>query len=117
VEVGVDYYVCLMAQLREERDVLGLKSGVVWAVGQTGGLITSAASITACRFAAFLFRPLGSLPQPGFALVVGITINAVLVRPLLVPCGHGLLNLRRESPSRLAAVVTPARIPLAGVAD
>ena len=63
---------------------------MIRAVGQTGGLITSAAAITACSFASFLFSPLGSLRQLGFALVVGITIDALIVRPLLVPCGHWL---------------------------
>ncbi len=47
-------------------------------------------------FASFLFSPLGSLRQLGFALVVGILIDAMLVRPLLVPCGHWLLSRTRE---------------------
>ena len=71
------------------------RAGITRAVGQTGGLITSAAAITACSFASFLFSPLSSLRQLGFALVVGITIDAILVRPLLVPCGHWLINRSR----------------------
>jgi RND superfamily putative drug exporter len=101
VAVGVDYNVFLMARLREESDQLGLRSGIVRAIGQTGGLISSAAAITACSFASFLSSPLGSLRQLGFALVVGIAIDALLVRPLLVPCGHWLLNRHRER-ARLA---------------
>ena len=66
-------------------------------MAQTGGLITSAAAITAISFASLLFSPLSSLRQLGFALVVGITVDAVLVRPLLVPCGQWLLNRRSES--------------------
>jgi RND superfamily putative drug exporter len=92
VAVGVDYNVFLMARLREESHLRDLRSRLIHAVGQTGGLITSAAAITACSFASFLFSPLGSLRQLGFALVVGIMIDAMLVRPLLVPCGHWLLN-------------------------
>jgi RND superfamily putative drug exporter len=68
----------------------------VRAIGHTGGLITSAAMITACSFASFLLSPLNSLRQLGFALVVGITIDAVLVRPVLVPCGHWLMTHPRE---------------------
>ena len=101
VAVGVDYNVFLMARLREESDLLGLRSGIVRAIGQTGGLISSAAAITACSFASFLSSPLGSLRQLGFALVVGIAVDALLVRPLLVPCGHWLLNRHRER-ARLA---------------
>jgi uncharacterized membrane protein YdfJ with MMPL/SSD domain len=81
--------------------------------GQTGGLITSAAAITACSFASFLFSPLGSLQQLGFALVVGITIDALIVRPLLVPCGHWLMKCpgewRRRSIPALAAPRLAAR--------
>ena len=39
-----------------------------------------------------MLSPLGSLRQLGFALVVGILVDAVLVRPLLVPCGHWLVR-------------------------
>jgi len=96
IAVGVDYNVFLMARLNEESQKRGLRDGIIRAIGQTGGLISSAALITASSFASFLFSPLGSLRQLGFALVVGILIDAVLVRPLLVPCGHWLLRRTRE---------------------
>lgn len=96
VAVGVDYNVFLMTRLHEESVRHGLRGGIIRAIGQTGGLISSAAAITACSFASFLFSPLGSLRQLGFALVVGITVDALLVRPLLVPCGHWLLRRSRE---------------------
>jgi len=89
-----------MARLREETGRGSLRSAIIRAVGQTGGLISSAAAITACSFASFLFSPLASLRQLGFALVVGIAVDALLVRPLLVPCGHWLLARRREVPPR-----------------
>lgn len=128
VAVGVDYNVFLMTRLREESAVLGLRAGIVRAIGQTGGLITSAAAITACSFAAFLTSPLGSLRQLGFALVVGIAVDALIVRPVLVPCGHWLLH-RRPRPALRPAIAggmhpvehpaAPAERPLEGspVAD
>jgi putative drug exporter of the RND superfamily len=100
VAVGVDYNVFLMARLREQAHHRELGAAIIRAVGQTGGLITSAAAITACSFASFLLSPLGSLRQLGFALVVGITIDALIVRPLLVPCGH-LLTRRPQSTASL----------------
>jgi RND superfamily putative drug exporter len=96
VAVGVDYNVFLMSRLNEESQKRGLRDGIIRAIGQTGGLISSAAIITASSFASFLLSPLSSLRQLGFALVVGILIDAVLVRPLLVPCGHWLLRRTRE---------------------
>jgi RND superfamily putative drug exporter len=97
IAVGVDYNVFLMARLHEESRKRGLRDGIIRAIGQTGGLISSAAVITASSFASFMFSPLGSLRQLGFALAVGILIDAVLVRPLLVPCGHWLLMRTREA--------------------
>jgi putative drug exporter of the RND superfamily len=97
IAVGVDYNVFLMTRLNEESQKRGLRDGIIRAIGQTGGLISSAAMITASSFASFLFSPLGSLRQLGFALVVGILIDAILVRPLLVPCGHWLLHRTREA--------------------
>ena len=108
VAVGVDYNVFLMARLHEEiGGCTGLRAGIMRAIAQTGGLISSAAAITACSFASFLFSPLSSLRQLGFALVVGITVDALLVRPMLVPCGHWLLNRGREG-RRLVALGCPA---------
>ena len=92
VAVGVDYNVFLMTRLHEEARLNGLHEGIKKAVAATGGLITSAAAITACSFASLLLSPLGSLRQLGFALVVGVTVDAVLVRPVLVPCGHWLMK-------------------------
>ena len=105
IAVGVDYNVFLMTRLNEESRRNGLRNGIIRAIGQTGGLISSAALITASSFASFILSPLGSLRQLGFALVVGILVDAVLVRPLLVPCGHWLLNQLtrpRYSPVRVS---------------
>jgi RND superfamily putative drug exporter len=96
VAVGVDYNIFLMSRLQQEVQALGLRSGIKRAIAQTGGLITSAAAITACSFASFLTSPLASIRQLGFALVVGIVLDATLVRPILVPCGHWLLHRGRE---------------------
>ena len=108
VAVGVDYNVFLMARLHEETGTLGLKAGIGRAVAQTGGLISSAAAITAISFASLLFSPLSSLRELGFALVVGISVDAILVRPLLVPCGQWLLN-RRSDTDRASHVAGPHR--------
>jgi RND superfamily putative drug exporter len=116
VAVGVDYNIFLMSRLQQEARVLGLRTGIRRAVAQTGGLITSAAAITASSFASFMTSPLSSLRQLGFALVVGITVDAVLVRPLLVPCGHWLIYRGREQWRRLRARA-PIFNPHVGVAE
>lgn len=119
VAVGVDYNVFLMTRLHEETAALGLRAGIIRAVAQTGGLISSAAAITASSFAALLFSPLSSLRQLGLALVVGITIDAVLVRPVLVPCGQWLLNRHKEQRRRAPepALTAAPRSSLSSVAE
>ncbi len=117
VAVGVDYNVFLMARLHEETGTLGLRAGIGRAVAQTGGLISSAAAITAVSFASFLFSPLSSLRQLGFALVVGITVDALIVRPLLVPCGQWLLHRRSESRRMGQLLPAPRAEPMARVAQ
>ena len=114
VAVGVDYNVFLMARLHEESETWGLKAGIVRAVGLTGGLISSAAAITACSFASFLTSPLGSLRQLGFALVVGIAVDALVVRPLLVPCGHWLAAGLRSRRSTAPHLPTRHALPAPG---
>jgi RND superfamily putative drug exporter len=101
VAVGVDYNIFLMSRLQREVSDLGLRAGIQRAIAHTGGLITSAAAITACSFASFLISPLASIRQLGFALVVGIAIDALLVRPVLVPCGHWLIHRGRLQLRRL----------------
>jgi len=113
VAVGVDYNVFLMDRVRQETSRLGLRAGLVQAIARTGGLITSAAAITACSFASFMTSPLISLCQLGFALVVGITMDAVVVRPILVPCGHWLIKrmtTRASTPKRRSSVPTPSQL-------
>lgn len=116
VAVGVDYNVFLMTRLQEEARALGLKAGINRAIAQTGGLISSAAAITACSFASFLFSPLASLRQLGFALVVGIVVDATLVRPLLVPIGHWIIHRRAEKKRQVRPIALPVE-ELVAVAD
>ena len=111
VAIGVDYNVFLMARLQEESKALGLRAGITRGVAQTGGLISSAAAITVCSFSSLLFSPLVSLRQLGFALVVGITIDAILVRPVLVPCGQWLLRRPKKEPGRPQPPPAPTILP------
>jgi hypothetical protein len=63
--------------------------------------------------AMFLISPLGSLRPLGFAPVVAITVDAVVVRPVLVPCGHWLLHRRRRRRRpALAAAIPPVDRPV-----
>ncbi len=115
VAVGVDYNVFLMARLHEETGTLGLRAGIGRAVAQTGGLISSAAAITAVSFASFLFSPLSSLRQLGFALVVGIasrrSAGPSAARPLRPVASESTLRIAEDGsahgrPTRRASHVS-----------
>ena len=95
VAVGVDYNVFLMARVREESHLRDLRSGLIRAVGQTGGLITSAAAITACSFASFLFSPLAFAPPARLRAGRWNHDRRSARPPLLVPCGHWLISRLR----------------------
>jgi RND superfamily putative drug exporter len=88
---GVDYNIFLVSRMREEVRAHGLREGIARAVGNTGALITSAAAITICSYLAFLVSPLHSLRALGVSVGLGIAIDAMVVRTLIMPCGHWLM--------------------------
>ncbi len=103
IGLGVDYNIFLVTRLNEESQQKGLREGIRRAIGQTGALITSAAAITVSSFATFLVSPLESLRELGLAMVIGISLDALVVRPILVPCGHWLMFQRYERLGRQLA--------------
>jgi RND superfamily putative drug exporter len=101
--VGVDYNIVLVSRLRQELREHGLKEALVRSIGHTGSLITSAAAITICSYLAFLVSPLHSLRALGFAVALGITIDALVVRTVIMPCGHYLMFHASEAIGRREA--------------
>ncbi len=91
VAIGVDYNIFLITRLHEELRHGSLLEAIRASIGKTGALISSAAAITVCSFGSFMASPLTALQQLGFAMALGISIDALLVRPILVPCGHWLI--------------------------
>jgi RND superfamily putative drug exporter len=63
----------------------------------TGGTITACGIIMAGTFGTLMLAGLGTLVQIGFALGVGVLIDTLIVRPLLVPAF--LLLVDREEPT------------------
>ena len=103
VAVGVDYNVFLMARLREESHRRELGAAIIRAVGQTGGLITSAAAITACSFASFLFSPLELAPTARLRARRRYHDRRT-DRP---PAAGPVWSLADEAPRRVASAVDP----------
>ncbi len=85
IALGADYNVFLVHRIREESASLPLREGVRVASARTGAIITAAGVILAGTFAALTASPLQMLFQMGAAVALGILIDALMVRSLLVP--------------------------------
>jgi RND superfamily putative drug exporter len=91
VAVGADYNLLLTARIREETPV-GERAGIARAVVRTGGVITSAGLIFAGSFLALLPSSMKALAEVGFAIAVGLLLDTLVVRTLIVPAAAMLLG-------------------------
>jgi uncharacterized membrane protein YdfJ with MMPL/SSD domain len=93
--LGIDYNIFLLTRVREER-LKGRSSGdaAVEAVARTGGIITAAALILACAFAALLVGEFTLIRAIGFSVAVAVLLDAMVVRTFLVPASLQLLGDR-----------------------
>ena len=101
VALGVDYTIFLMTRAREEAARHGHRAGILNALTVTGGVITSAGVVLAATFAALTVLPLVPSVQTAVIVVVGILIDTILVRTLLVPALSIDIGARVWWPGRL----------------
>lgn len=85
VALGVDYNIFLMTRVREETLKIGTRAGVLKALTVTGGVITSAGVVLAATFAVLGLLPLVFLAELGFAVALGVLIDTIIVRSVIVP--------------------------------
>jgi RND superfamily putative drug exporter len=86
VGLGVDYNVFLMTRIQEERrGGLATRPAVLAGLARTGGVITSAGLILAGTFSSLMALTFEALFQFGFVIAVGLLVDTLLVRALLVP--------------------------------
>ncbi|HCT78111.1 MAG TPA: hypothetical protein DGT23_16340, partial [Micromonosporaceae bacterium] len=84
VALGVDYNIFLMTRVREEAGKLGHKAGTLRGLSVTGGVITSAGLVLAGTFAVLGTLPLTFLAELGFAVAIGVLIDTIIIRAVLV---------------------------------
>jgi RND superfamily putative drug exporter len=109
VALGVDYNIFLMARVREEALAHGTREGMLRGLAATGGVITSAGVVLAGTFSVLAVLPFVPLTQLGFAVAVGVLLDALLVRSVLVPALTFSLGDRVWWPARRAGRVSGAR--------
>jgi RND superfamily putative drug exporter len=103
VALGIDYNIFLMTRVREETIVRGTRVGSVVALGSTGGVITSAGLVLAATFAVLGTIPLVFLAELGLTVALGILLDTMIVRSVLVTAINLDLGQRIWWPSRLAS--------------
>lgn len=85
VALGVDYNIFLVTRAREESRAHGTREGMLRALAATGGVITSAGILLAAVFAVLGVLPLVVLAQLGVVICIGVLLDTLLVRTVLVP--------------------------------
>ena len=84
--LSMDYEVFLVTQIKERyEETKDNRRSVVDGLAQTGKIITSAALIMFCVFAAFVANGDPTVKQFGIGLATAILIDATIVRCLIVP--------------------------------
>ncbi|MBS4754124.1 MMPL family transporter [Nocardioides sp. zg-ZUI104] len=85
VALGVDYNIFLVTRGREEARQYGTAAGMLRALTVTGGVITSAGILLAAVFAVLGVLPLVVLAQFGVVICIGVLLDTLLVRTVVVP--------------------------------
>jgi RND superfamily putative drug exporter len=89
--VGSDYNLLLVSRFKDEIHA-GLKTGIIRSMAGTGGVVTSAGLVFAATMAAMMFSKLIVLAQMGSTIAIGLLVDTLIVRSLLMPSIATLLG-------------------------
>jgi RND superfamily putative drug exporter len=110
VALGIDYNIFLMTRVREEALKSGTRIGAVTGLAATGGVITSAGFVLAGTFAVLATLPIVGFAEMGFAVALGVLLDTLVVRSVLVTALNLDIADRMWWPGRLSrgAATPPA---------
>jgi putative drug exporter of the RND superfamily len=100
VALGVDYNIFLSARIREESRRTGLRQGTLNGLAVTGGVITAAGIVLAATFLDLARLPDAPVADVGIAVALGVLLDTLLVRTVLVPAAFLSIGQRLWWPSR-----------------
>lgn len=100
VALGIDYTIFLVHRAKTEAVDRGTRQGMVHAVASTGGVITSAGIVLAAVFAALGVLPLVTLGQLGLIVGLGVVVDTLVVRTVIVPAIFSIVGDRIWWPGR-----------------
>ncbi len=113
VALGVDYNIFLVTRAWEETTGHGARDGMLRALSATGGVITSAGILLAAVFAVLGVLPLVVLAQLGVVICIGVLLDTLVVRTVLVPALALLLGDRFWWPRTVPQAPRAAAEPVA----
>ncbi|GGK22438.1 membrane protein [Streptomyces camponoticapitis] len=91
--LAMDYEVFLVSRMREDFvHGAGAQEATVSGMGHNARVVTAAALIMTAVFGGFIFMPDPIIKSMGFALAVGVLVDAFIVRMALVPAVMSLLG-------------------------
>ncbi|HWI42169.1 MAG TPA: MMPL family transporter [Nocardioides sp.] len=111
VALGIDYNIFLMTRVREETINHGTRKGSLIALSSTGGVITSAGVVLAATFAALAAMPLTFTLQLGTTVALGVLLDTMIVRSVLVTALNLDIGGKIWWPSRLDRAPSDADRP------
>jgi RND superfamily putative drug exporter len=91
IAVGADYNLLLAMRIKQEATA-GLRTGIIRAFGGTGGVVTTAGIVFGLTMVALLGSSVLSIAQIGTTIAVGLLVDTLLVRALVVPSIVALLG-------------------------
>ncbi|WP_010203213.1 MMPL family transporter [Salinibacterium sp. PAMC 21357] len=109
VALGVDYNIFLVTRAREEAVEHGTRAGMIRALSSTGGVITSAGILLAAVFAVLGVLPLITLTQIGIIVCIGVLLDTLLVRTVIVPSLAFIAGEKFWWPGRVISVGAEVR--------
>ncbi len=107
VALGIDYNIFLMTRVREETATHGTRKGALIALASTGGVITSAGIVLAATFLVLGSLPLVFLAELGVAVALGVMLDTLVVRSVLVTAINLDLGGKIWWPSKLDQADAP----------
>ena len=84
VALGIDYNIFLMTRVHEEAKTVGTHRGALIGLAATGGVITSAGFVLAGTFAVLGTLPVVAFAEIGIAVALGVLLDTIIVRAVLV---------------------------------
>jgi RND superfamily putative drug exporter len=107
--LGADYNVFLISRIWSEAERQNLRPAIRTAGSRAGRAITVAGVILALSFAAVALIPIQSFREIAFAMCVGLLLDTLIARTLLIPAlislfGRGGAEEETEAPAETARV-------------